>query len=151
MRYELCTIWSTVYFHTHELPLSTHLKKRFDPRQFSRSYLVIIFRLCMGLSLPLARFKLYQNSSSSFLSLSYFLPSPLPPPCFQPMGLCFKWQFLPFVRSATLNINFLTEHTLRPNRRNKISAIYCATPSSLSWHRDPPLAPSSKQPTSNNT
>ena len=112
----------------HELPVSAHLKN-----YLNQDYLVdntwVSFSAFPWDSRCLWLLLNYRNNSSCFLYLSYFsLPSFSLILCFQPMGLCFKWQFIPFVRSATLNINFLTEHTLRPNRRNKISAIYCATP-----------------------
>lgn len=90
-----------------------------------------------------------QVASSPCPTSNFPSSPPSSSPCFQPMGLCFKWQFILFVRSATLNINFPAEHTLRPDRRNKISAIYCATPISGTdaihhWH------PHQRSPQSNN-
>lgn len=139
----LCT------FKTNEIPISARLKNYLDQNNLTK----VSFSAFAWDSRCLWHLLNYRRSSSSFLSLSYIQRPPSPPSSlpFSP-ALCFKWQFIPFVRSATLNINFLAEHTLRPNRRNKISPIYCTTPSSLltSWHCYLPRAPSSRQPTSGN-
>lgn len=135
MWYEpLWSIWSFVYISMPELLVSAHFKNNLNQDNLAGNTRVSFSALAWDshcLWLVLNR----QNNSSGFLSSPYFcfLSSPsFPFLCFLSMVLCFKWQFIPFVRSATLNINFLTEHTLRPNRRNKISAIYCVTPSSRS-------------------